>query len=224
MPRNHLQPPVMAVNISTHYSHVHSFPAAQTATPTTLSMAGLSHSYLVLRDQREGYRRGDLVVRRGDGYRYHSHSLRFPPPPNRTVGDSDLAPLTEEECVILDGLTNRAVRFAVYSTPGKLEWGVGLKVGDTVLARLPDSHGGKEEYTTAIIRWIGRISLDGHQFGVEIKVGELCHVWWVVEGNVVNVPPPPSLGPVLYSYRIGLSKCPHLILLSHSPWGKRQCA
>ena len=140
-------------------------------------MAGLSHSYSVLRDQREGHRRGDLVEWSEDGYQYHTHSIRFPPPPNRTVGDSDLAPLTKEECVILDALP---ARFAVYSTPGKLEWGVGLKVGDTVLARLPDSNGGKEEYTTAIIRWIGMITLHGHQFGVEIKVG--VHVmaggWW----------------------------------------------
>ena len=140
-------------------------------------MAGLSHSYLVLRDQRrEGYLRGDLVEWSEDGYEYHS--LPLFPPLNRTVGDSDLAHLTKEECVILDGIHDRASRFAVYSTPGKLEWGVGLKVGDTVLARLPDSNGGKEEYTTAIIRWIGD-SRDGHRFGVEIKVGVLCHVWWV---------------------------------------------
>ena len=137
-------------------------------------MAGLSrsHSYLVLGDQLEGYRRGALVVWSKDGYVYHTHSLPFFPPRNRTVGDSDLAPLTEEECVILDAIRNRAARFAVYSTPGKLEWGVGLKVGDTVLARLPDSNGGKEEYTTAIIRWIGRVPLHGNRFGVEIKV---CH-------------------------------------------------
>ena len=96
---------------------------------------------------------------------------------NKTVGDSDLVPLTEEECVILDGIPNNAARFAVYSTPGKLEWGVGLKVGDTVLAQLPDSNGGKEKYTTAIIRWIGKVPLTGHQFGVEIKVGVLCHGW-----------------------------------------------
>ena len=170
--------------------------------------------YLVLRDQREGYRRGDLVEWSEDGYESHSHFVPYRPPSNRTVGNSDLAPLTEEECVILDALPDSAARFAVYSTPGKLEWGVGLRVGDTVLARLPNSNGGKEEYTTAIIRWIGDHG-HIHHFGV-------CHGLWVVQENVVNVPPPPSLGPVLY--RIGLSKCPHLILLSHSPWGKRQCA
>ena len=144
-----------------------------TATPPTLSMAGLSvsHSYLLLalRDQRRGYRRGDLVEWIGDGYVGHSHSIFPLLTPNRTIGDSDLAPLTKEECVILDALPDSAARFAVYSTPGKLEWGVGLKVGDTVLAQLPDSNGGKEEYTTATIRWIGRTARQ-HQFGVEIKV------------------------------------------------------
>ena len=142
----------------------------------------------MLRDQLGGHRRGDLVVWSEDGYEYHSHFRRFClrrlPPRNRTVADSDLAPLTEEECRILDAIPNSgAARFAVYSTPGKLEWGVGLKVGDTVLARLPDSNanGEKEEYTTASIRWIGvtaDLFIDTHQFGVEIKVGVVCHVWW----------------------------------------------
>ena len=140
-------------------------------------MAGLSHSYyLVLRDQREGYRRGDLVEWREGGYVYHTHFLPFFLPRNRTVGDSDLAHLTEEECVILDAISNKAARFAVYSTPVKLEWGVGLKVGDAVLAQLPIS-GGKE-YTTAIIRWIGETYMVKHRFGVEIKVGECHGQWW----------------------------------------------
>jgi hypothetical protein len=96
-----------------------------------------------------------------------------------SIPDSDLAPLTEDECRILDAIPTSDVRYAVYSTPGKLEWGVGLKVGDTVLAQLPDrsgrgsSGGGQEEYSTAIIRWIGVVDHDGsHRFGVEIKVSE----------------------------------------------------
>ena len=142
-------------------------------------MASLSHSYLVLRDQREGYRRGDLVEWSEGGYVYHSHDIIQPGRHIKTltVRDSDLAPLTEEECVILDAIPDIAAHFAVYSTPGKLEWGVGLKVGDTVLARLPDSNGGKEEYTTASIRWIGETYMGEHRFGVEIKVGE-CHGQW----------------------------------------------
>ena len=145
-------------------------PAAQTATPST---HGISHSYLVLRDQRKGYLRGNLVEWSKDGYEYHSHFQLFLPPSNRTVGDSDLAPLTEEECLVLDSLPQNA-RFAVYITPGKLEWGVGLKVEDTVFARLPNSNG---EYSTAIIRWISENYVRKYPFGVEIKVGE-CHSQW----------------------------------------------
>ena len=92
------------------------------------------------------------------------------------MSDTDLAPLTDEQCLILDTIGSPAARYAVYSTPGKLEWGVGLKVGDTVLARLPDrsgrgsSLGWQEEYTTATIRWTNRDGDSRHSFGVEITV------------------------------------------------------
>ncbi len=59
-----------------------------------------------------------------------------------------------------NGIRSDADRYEVYSTPGKLEWGKSLKVGDNVLARLPEhstSDGGQQhQYTTAIIRWCGR--------------------------------------------------------------------
>ena len=109
----------------------------------------------------------------------------------RSIGESragDLAGLTEEECVLLDAVGyDDGARYAVYSTPGKLQWGVGLQVGDTVLARLPEerrreergsgrgsTQGGGEEYATAIIRWKGEIIHNsGHYFGVEIMVSNV---------------------------------------------------
>jgi hypothetical protein len=79
--------------------------------------------------------------------------------------------------MLLDAIPSNDDCYAVYSTPGKLEWGAGLKVGDTVLAQLPDrsgqgsSVGGQEGYSAAIIRWIGEVNEgDHHYFGVEIKV------------------------------------------------------
>jgi hypothetical protein len=87
-----------------------------------------------------------------------------------------LAPLTEDECRILDAIFFSDDRYAVYSTPGKLEWGVGLKVGETVLAQLPGgnecgSFGRKhKEYSTAIIRWIGVVTDGRYHYGVEIQV------------------------------------------------------
>ena len=122
------------------------------------------HSYILLRDTS----RGCLLELRRDGFYYfHSHrpilksySLRCSP--------HEVAALSKEECLILDGIHSEADRYTVYSTPGKLKWGCGLKVGDTVLARLP---GGGQQYITAIVRWRGEANrFNGYQFGVEITV------------------------------------------------------
>ncbi len=58
-----------------------------------------------------------------------------------TLDSAEVAILTEEECLILDAVDSDADQYAMYSAPGKLAWGVGLKVGDTVLARLPPKGG-----------------------------------------------------------------------------------
>ena len=146
-------------------------------------MASIStqHSYIVLRDQKKKFKRGALVKLGSDGrYHYHTHCMVHVDRRNYTrITDSDLAPLDEEQCVILDGIKPIDVRYTVYSTPGLLEWGVGLKVGDTVLAQLPNRSGrgssGGDKYTTAIIRWIGVDEWDGHRFGVEITVSSLLY-------------------------------------------------
>ena len=138
------------------------------------------HSYILLRDNGYYYSRGCLLKSLNDGsYRDHIHTstnLRLPPPPLRCSAD-EVAALSKEECVVLNGIVSVADRYTVYSTPGKLKWGCGLKVGDTVLARLPDgsgrgsSGGGQQhQYTTAIIRWCGTDLFDYHRFGVEITV------------------------------------------------------
>ena len=144
-------------------------------------MASIStqHSYIVLRHQRESFRHGALVQLESDGRHHsHSHRLRLLIFPTR-ISDSDLAPLDEEQCVILDGIDSDDVCYTVYSIPGLLEWGVGLKVGNIVLAQLPNRSGrgssGGDQYTTAIIRWIGVSEYDGHRFGVEITVSSLLY-------------------------------------------------
>ena len=148
-------------------------------------MASIStqHSYIVLRHQKNAAwcRRGILVELRSDGrHHIHSHVIKQQLCTTK-IADSDLAPLDEEQCVILDGIGPDNVRYTVHSTPGLLEWGVGLKVGDTVLAQLPNRSGcgssGGDQYTTAIIRWIGIIDtwMGGHNFGVEITVSSLLY-------------------------------------------------
>jgi hypothetical protein len=144
-------------------------------------MAGKSHSYVLLRDKGEGYPCGQLVELDSDSkYAPHFHS-KYTQVVDPISADSDeVAPLTEEECRILDAIGSPADRYTVYSTPEKLAWGMRLKVGDTVLARLPPrglrvTSGGRGHYTSAIIRWYGDIEVNDddekYLFGMEITVG-----------------------------------------------------
>lgn len=137
-----------------------------------------AHSYLVLKDQLE-FCRGSLVRwERGSQYVTHSHVLTMKHGCPVTIATCDLAPLTKKQCVILDAMANNSSRYTLYKTPGKLVWAAGLKVGDLVLAQLPDrsgrgpSGGGQGVYTAAILRWAGMT--DGgwtvYHFGVEIMV------------------------------------------------------
>ena len=148
-------------------------------------MASIStqHSYIVLRLQEGSFRRGELVELECDGrHNSHTHGRLLRRHPIIRIADSDLAPLDEEQCVILDSIDSDDVRYTVYSTPGLLEWGVGLKVGDTVLAKLTNKNGdgssGGDQYTTAITRWIGimdRLIMSGQHYGVEITVSSLLY-------------------------------------------------
>ena len=92
-------------------------------------MASIStqHSYIVLRQQSERFKRGALVELGSDGrYHHHSHMYRIVLGTNYTrIADSDLAPLNEEQCVILDAFSF-GVRYTVYSTPS---WAAGVGGG-----------------------------------------------------------------------------------------------
>ncbi len=146
------------------------------------------HCYILLRDKPGGYPRGKLLELNKDGsyYRRHIHSdittrvwLRQI---IRCDNDGDVAPLSEVECDLLHGISSAADRYEVYTTPGKLEWGRSLKVGDSVLARLPglSEHGSSDgeqqhQYATAIIRWYGNVDWETYQFGVEIVVSSYVY-------------------------------------------------
>jgi hypothetical protein len=142
------------------------------------------HSYILLKDTQDGnHHRGKLVEMGENRYTNHLHSwYRKCTNPTKPSADSDeVAPLTDEECRILDAIDTDADRYTVYSTPGKLAWGVGLKVGDTVLAKLPKSRrgsGGRGQedcYTSAILKWHGKVEEDRERylFGVQIAVSSL---------------------------------------------------
>ena len=144
------------------------------------------HSYILLKNTPP-YSRGELLQLGEYGYDAHDHVRFISTSLSMTRPGADkIAPLTEEKCVLLDGIRNCADRYTVYSTPGRLAWGLGLKVGDYVLARLPDrfssSAGGQQnQYTTAIIKWAGQPRdytgrYTRHMFGVEITVSTVYTV------------------------------------------------
>ena len=143
------------------------------------------HSYMLLEDKHRLYPRGSLLrLKRSGVYESKSYLFSLSSRSPEISCDDDVAPLTKEEYHLLDAILSPATRYAVYSTPGKLVWGVGLKVGDVVLARLPSSSGRGspplsdslappspqgEEFSVAVVRWSGLV-MNKHMFGVEIMV------------------------------------------------------
>ena len=104
-------------------------------------MAGKFSSYLLLKDKHRLYPRGSIIKLKGKGI-YESSSHFFPPlfVPNCSLCQDDVAPLSREEGHLLGAILSPATRYTEYSTPGKLAWGVRLKIGDSVLARMGHLH------------------------------------------------------------------------------------
>ena len=135
-------------------------------------MASKSSKYsILLKDKAPGFPPGRIVKLESDG-RYSPQSSIWKMPyveqPISLLSD-EITPLTTEEYHILDSVPHAVDRFAVYSTPGKLAWGLGLQLGDVVLARLPELN---DHLVAAIIRWCGDIK-SALMFGIEIVVSGL---------------------------------------------------
>ena len=139
-----------------------------------------THSFLLLKD-KPPYPKGSLVEWRGGSYWGHTH-LWYVSLESVNFSADEVAPLTEDECVLLDAIGNHANAdndcYTVYNTPGKLAWGLGLRVGDEVFARLPRSFlhvssDGPQE-CLAVVRSVTPVKDpygERRLFGVEIKVG-----------------------------------------------------
>ncbi len=118
-------------------------------------------------------------------YKRHSHRVGLHYIGTLRCNERDVAPLSEVECDLLHGILSEADRYDVYSTPGKLEWGRSLKVGNTALAQLPKcgpSDGEEQhQYTTAVIRWCVSMVVDGYKFGIEIMVSSyICTCVYII--------------------------------------------
>ena len=140
-----------------------------------------AHSYILLRKKGDRLP-GQLLELKSNGrYSFHVHGTERRYRARISASSDEVAALTEEECCILDAINSPANQYSVYRTPGKLAWGLALKVGDTVLAKLPPkgghgSDGGRQQdlYIQAVIRWCGKSTSKRHLFGVEITVSVHC--------------------------------------------------
>ena len=129
------------------------------------------------------YTRGTLLVRdeeSAENYRKlnnarHTAVVSFK--------SNEIMPVSREEYELLGSIDSPDECYSTYFTPGKLAWGLALKVGDCVHVRLPDRkkrsdsntslHLNFPRYCAAVVRWIGEASepyRDIHRFGVEIMV------------------------------------------------------
>ena len=70
-----------------------------------------------------------LRLKEGEKYEEHSHSTILQAKPVG-ISSKKVAPLTEKECLLLDAIASPEVRYNVHTSPGLLEWAVGLKEGD----------------------------------------------------------------------------------------------
>lgn len=139
----------------------------------------LSHSFFLLEDAYP-YSCGALMQPDiyDSGYEGHSHLWDV----YGTVINAKVTSLTKEECDLLDAIGSygkNADRYTVYNTPGKLEWGLRLKVGKAVLARLPGGDSSTAQYIAAIIRAIGvdHTWCERKLFGLEITVSlHSCYI------------------------------------------------
>ena len=146
----------------------------------------MAHSCILLKDG-DRLRRGTLLqLLHDDSYCCHTHTSNAALSTIR-CSTNDVAALSKEECVVLDGIGSAANRYTFYSTPGKLKWGSGLKVGDTVLVRVSvmnkqcSSTATQYKLAVAIIRWCGQTDIFGHRFGVEITVSSLSIDIWITQ-------------------------------------------
>lgn len=140
--------------------------------------------FLLLVDKSRDYPHGSLL-RSLDGERYRKYAPKNEHSEEIFCKPDEVAKLSAEESTLLDAIYSPAQRCTLYHSKGMLAWGTGLRVGDTVLAPLPDSSGTVRRGSisrsrrseipgvTAIIRYSGNVAAtygDVHRFGVEIEV------------------------------------------------------
>jgi len=114
---------------------------------------------------------GSEISPRNDGQKPHNYRLKRDPSVSLFCKEDDIAPLGDYEFLLLEGIKSRSVRYEVFISTDKLEWGSNLKRGDTVYVGLPSPTTTPSQYAAAVIRYVGGLETEpGLKFGVEIMV------------------------------------------------------
>ena len=115
---------------------------------------------------------GSEIPVRNDGQKPHNYRLKRDSSASLFCKDDDIAPLSDYDVVLLEGIKSRTVRYEVFiSAEDGLEWGSKLKRGDVVYVGLPAPTTAPTQYAAAVIRYVGGLETEpGIQFGVEITV------------------------------------------------------
>lgn len=116
---------------------------------------------------------GSEISLRNDGQKPHNYRLKRDQSISLFCKDDggDVAPLGDYECLLLEGIKSREVRYDVFiSRDDMLEWGSKLKRGDIVYVALLSLYTAPAQYAAAVIRYVGLETESGVQFGVEIVV------------------------------------------------------
>ena len=113
---------------------------------------------------------GELLVGH-DNHDYFNYKLSRDTNVLLFCDNNDIAPLNNEEFLLLEAIKKPSDRLTAFET--KLELGSSLEVGSAVCITVEENLG-VEKYVRAVVHYKGRVgSLPGVNFGVEILVNGL---------------------------------------------------
>ena len=117
---------------------------------------------------------GDALVPRSEGQNVlkpYNYRLLKDPAVAIYCSEYDVAPLSDKEFLLLEAIQSLSARYEVFIVGNKLEWGCGLKPGDTVYVSIPGPTVTPNQRAAATIRYVGGLPPEpGSMFGIEITV------------------------------------------------------
>ena len=133
-------------------------------------LTGKSAAVRVLRGELVEPIPGDELAPRSEGQKPYNYRVKKDPAVLLYCDDYDIVPLSNKEFLLLEAIQTPAVRYDVFISEDKLDWGCNLKPGDTVYVSIP-SLTVLPTCAAAVVRYIGGLPpVSGLMFGIEIMV------------------------------------------------------